>query len=123
MISLLSAITGEQLTGALGLAGMLGAALAVGRSRRIEKTLDLLGTANDQLRKQIEDGERARKSDRATCDRELSEMRGQLTALTTGFGRDIARAIADEWRQMRDEPPAVSREDIARRKAHREGDT
>lgn len=96
----LATLSADQYASALAVAGMLGAAVAVGRSRRIEKSLDLLGNANDQLRKQVEDGEKARLDDRAKCDRELSEMRGHLTALTTGFGRDIACAIAAEWHEM-----------------------
>ena len=112
MIALtLAAFTSEQLTGAVGTAGIIGAAFAVVRSKRIEKTLDMLGQGNDELRKMVDDERKAREADQRMCDLKLAEMSGQMKVLTTSFGRDVARAIAEEWHQVAD-----------RRRAHHQGE-
>lgn len=121
IVSTLAAITSEQFTGAVGAAGIVGAAFAVARSKRIEKTLDMLGQGNDDLRKLVNDEKEAREADQRACDLKLAEMSGQMQVLTTSFGRDVARAIADEWRQIQQRTPI---DQVAeRRRDHRQGDT
>lgn len=117
----MAAFTSEQLTGAVGTAGIIGAAFAVVRSKRIEKTLDMLGQGNDELRKLVSDEKEAREADQRACDLKLAEMSGQMKVLTTSFGRDVARAIADEWRQIQQRTPIDTVAD--RRRDHRQGDT
>lgn len=115
---LLAFLSSEQATGAIGTAGIIGAAFAVARSKRIENTLDLLGQGNDDLRKLVDDERQAREADQRACDLKLAEMSGQMQVLTTAFGRDVARAIADEWRQIQQQQPYVP--PVQRRRDYRE---
>lgn len=117
----IAAITSEQFTGAVGAAGIIGAAFAVARSKRIEKTLDMLGEGNDELRKMVDDERKAREADQRVCDLKLAEMSGQMKVLTTSFGRDVARAIAEEWRRIQDPTPIDGVAD--RRRTHRQGES
>jgi hypothetical protein len=118
MMAIVGLLTSEQLTGAVGTAGIIGAAFAVVRSKRIEKTLDLLGQGNDELRKLVNDEKEAREADQRACDLKLAEMSGQVKVLTTSFGRDVARAIAEEWRDIQARTPIDAVAD--RRRQHKE---
>ena len=113
-----SRLTADNVTAALALAGILGAAHAVFSSRQVKDSLATITAANDELRAEVADHDRRRAQDREACERELAELRGQMKAMTGEFGRQIASSIADEWRarQARDD------DHIARRRAaHRQG--
>lgn len=99
-------LTAENVTTALALAGIVGAAHAVWRSKSIKESLDTITAANEELRSEVKDHERRRAEDRVNCERELAELRGQVKTMTGEFGRQIASAIADEWRarQARENP-------------------
>lgn len=82
----------------LALVGALGAGVAILRSTQLKSSLDVIISANEELRSVIADEKREREDDRRRCDNQLSEMRGQLATLTGEFGRQIAQAIVEEWR-------------------------
>lgn len=91
-------ITADDVTTIVALAAILGAAHAVFRSRSIKDSLETITAANDELRAEVKDHERRRAEDRVNCERDLAELRGQVKTMTGEFGRQIASAIADEWR-------------------------
>lgn len=138
---MIAAVVVSDIAPWLALVGTLAGAVAIFRSTQVKSSLDVITAANEELRAVIADEKREREDDRRRCDGQLAEMRGQLVTLTGEFGRQIAMSIVDEWRKIDPpktttsttvqhtrtvesdtEPRGVVREDIARRRAHREGD-
>jgi hypothetical protein len=97
---MIALITAGDVSTVLAAAAVLGAAFSVFRSTQLKSSLESMAGANDELRREIGDHERRREADRRTCDRELSEMRGQIQTLTGEFGRQIAMSIVEEWRKI-----------------------
>lgn len=97
----------------LALVGVIGAAVAIFRSAQVKSsldvmksTIDVISTANNELRTELTSEKNARDADRHHCDQQLAEMRGQLQTLTGDFGRQIATSIVEEWRKI--EKPSVT---------------
>lgn len=82
----------------------------LGRQRALELSLGLFQIANGELRTEVETGRVDRQAmrvdmeqkladERAECSRSLGELQGQITALTSGLGRDIANAVLSAFQQ------------------------
>jgi hypothetical protein len=99
---MLSAITMGDVSTAAGLATLFGGLAAAGYLRTV---LSQLKDSNAELRAEVSDLERRAQSDRARCDRELAELSGRVSVMTSEWARDVAREIAAEWRKMREEKP------------------
>ena len=104
---MIALITASDASTVLASAAVLGAAFSVFRSTQLKSSLEAMADANSELRAEVTDHERRRANDRVECDRQLSEMAGQMKVLTTSFGRTIAHQIADEWRQIQARTPSV----------------
>ena len=97
---MLTAITMGDVSTAAGLATLFGGLAAAGYLRTV---LSQLKDSNAELRAEVSDLERRAASDRARCDRELAELSGRVSVMTSEWARDVAREIAAEWRRMRTE--------------------
>lgn len=83
----------NTLVSVLTLLGLLGAAIAYLRARRLESSLEAFTKANDELRQEVEYHERRRAADQKQCERDLAKMAGRLDAMTEQFAESIARAV------------------------------
>jgi hypothetical protein len=97
---MLTAITMGDVSTAAGLATLFGGLAAAGYLRTV---LSQLKDSNAELRAEVSDLERRAASDRSRCDREIAELSGRVSVMTSEWARDVAREIAAEWRRMRTE--------------------
>jgi hypothetical protein len=77
----------------LGVAGVVGAAWAVARTKGIQVSMQIMATANTELRAEVEDGRRALQEERVECARITSHLQGQIDALTGGLAERLLIAM------------------------------
>ncbi len=100
MIGAILGISLGDLSTVAGLATLLGGLAAAGYLRT---ALTQLKESNAELRAEVADIERRAASDRKECERQLAELSGRVSIMTSEWARDVAREIAAEWRKMREE--------------------
>lgn len=102
----------------VGLASAGGAAFAIARSSSAKASVEILTTINAELRAdnadlrgRLEVEHRARLTDKHDCEREIAEMRGHISAVTSTLGESIGREVG---RSVGKEVLAMFREEIGR---------
>ena len=73
--------------------GILAILWAAARVKGIELSLNLISTANDELRSEISDAKKALEDERHECAKRIGKLEGELEALMGGVGEKIIETI------------------------------
>lgn len=102
----------------VGIAGIVSVVLVMSKYKALEASLSLFGTANAELREQVQAARDERHEmraefdkkladERAECARSLGELQGQVTVLTANLGRDIAASVIQAFKDGQASTPAT----------------